>query len=181
MLTDQQWIGWTLSGTIIFLIVCIQIGWPTVRHLRLKRPFLAYFRVNGSNDPRELIVPENSDVHIQINREASVTHDEHELIIGFDGAPDERPHIVGAENKFIAQGLARTADPTTTKSHYIDDKGNYHIKEDRILVRGHTYSSGFRIKTKTPGRYPIKIMTITDSGEGKPKHALTLIVSNETA
>ena len=177
MTTDLQWVGWALSGTIIILIVGIQIVRPIVRHLRLKRPFLAYFRGGGSDKNRELTVPANSPEHIQISRLISVTHDEHDLIVGFDGEVGKRPDIVGTENKFIALGLARTADPMTRESHYIDDRGNYHIKEKRSLVCGHTYTTGYKIETKAPGRYPVKILTVTDTGEGRASKPLLLIVT----
>ena len=55
-------------------------------------------------------------------------------------------------------------------------KDNYHIKGNRQLIRGNTYSSGFVVEAGSPGRYPLNIRAIIDTGEGTPKQELVLIV-----
>ncbi len=145
----------------------------------MRTPYDAYFRIDdsGKGPPEERVKPD-STVHIQVNREIKVTHLEHELIVGFDGDSESKPRIVSVENRFVKLGRIRACSPDTTDEHYIDVKDNYHIKRDQQLVRDNTYSSGFFVEIGAPGRYPMNIRSIHDTGEGKSKQQLVLIVES---
>ncbi len=55
-------------------------------------------------------------------------------------------------------------------------KGAYHIKTNRFLSKGNTYTNGYRLKTKGPGRFPVRLCVIHDHGDGNSENKLTLIV-----
>ena len=122
MAGDYQWVGWALSGAILSIVGTMQIVLPAIRRRRMRRPFSAYFREAGFHErsakPTTLTVRAHAEAHIQINRVVKVTHTEHELIVGFEGGGEDRPELLGVENKFVARGKARSADPSTRESHY---------------------------------------------------------------
>ena len=178
--TMTEWPHWSLF--VLPSLVVVIVGWtqivrPRVRHYRMRNPFDVYFRIDDSGKgPLERRARSNLSAQLQINRVARITHLEHEFIIGFDGEQDKKPRVVGTENQFVKWGSMRSVSPDTNDDHYIDDKDNYHIRGDRQLIRGNTYSSGFVVEARAPGRYPLNIRTINDTGETKPKQELVLIV-----
>lgn len=171
--TWNQWVTWGLSGAILLIIFVRQVLEPALRAFRMRTPYTGYFRLtgNGAVRPTELRLDSNSRQHMQINRVARLSFVEHELIVGFEGDPDKRPFIIEPENKFVKKG-------SVNKEYYVDVKDNIHIVGSRHRTRTNTYADGFKIQTRSPGRYSVKIRSITDSGESQLKNSLTVIVSD---
>ena len=79
-------------------------------------------------------------------------------------------------SNFVRRGLNAERSPEDTEGHYTDYHGRYHIKERVDRTKGNTYALGFVLKTKEPGAFPVKVIAMTDDGEGNTKSQLTLRV-----
>jgi len=180
--SEHQWVTWVISGAALLVsgaglgvLIWKQVANPWVRERQMKEPYNAYFRRDDSGSgPSELNVPAHSTVQIQVNRHVTVTHTEHELIFGFEGGAKPLPQ--SWRNIFVSVGRTSAVDPKESETHSIDDKGNYHIKEDHTRVQGNDYTAGFMVQTRAPGRYPIRLVTISDAGESRPSNQLALVV-----
>lgn len=176
MTTGLQIAGLVLSALILAIIAWANLIAPWRRRHRMKTPFKAYFRTDNGAKPMELHVRANAGVIVQINREPRLHYTEHEIVLGFEGLPDERPFATAAVNLFMKRGQMKRRAPDTDERHYIDDKDAYHIRETRELTRGNCYSSGFEVQTRVPGRFPLRLLSLTDAGEGRPQQQLVLVV-----
>ena len=106
---------------------------------------------------------------------------QYEVVFGFLGNQSARPLPIKVVNTFIAQGLRREQSPDDTETHSISHKGNYHIMETRERTKPNVYAYGFLVRTREPGRYPIRFELITDCGEGKPVEPLVLVVEERSS
>ena len=176
MSAELQWLGIGISASILLIIGWVNVIKPLRRKAMMRAPFTAYFRTSDEKKLTELHVPAKASVDIQINREPRLHYTEYELALGFDGPPDKRPYASRARNLFIKRGRFKEGTPDTDDRHYIDAKDAYHIKEQRELTKGNTYTVGFAVQTRESGRYPVRLRTITDAGEGQPQKQLVLIV-----
>lgn len=130
----------------------------------------------------ELHVPPNAELSIQLRLRPLFHYSQSEFIFGFAGDDlSAKPEIESYLNTFISRGLKKKQSPETHDSHSVDYNGSYHIKETRDLVTTTTYSYGFIIKTKKPGRYPVVVIAITDCGEAIPKEPVVLVVEERHA
>jgi hypothetical protein len=163
---------------VLAIVATNQVIKPVLWRLQMRRPYRAFFRVGDGTEPTTMRVRARSEVHIQVSRVAAATHLEQLFIVGFKGDAPDVPTMKRYENRFVAVGKAKSVEPEASDSHYIDVKGNYHIKEPRTLVRGNHYSSGFVVETKGPGQFEMLIMAITELGERTPSNSLTLIVED---
>lgn len=170
------WIGVGISASILCLVVFNNHVRPWLHARKMRHPYSAWFRGAGDGKPREVTLPAHSDCHIQINRDVFVSHAEQELIAYFNGTSDQRPEFLGTQNAFMARGIKKERSPETDETEYVSDKGGYHIQRPRMVSKGNTYSTGYLLRTKAPGRYRLKIMTMTESGEGNAREDLTVIV-----
>ncbi len=170
------WIAIAISIMILALIVVNNHVRPWRHAKKMRKPFSAYFRGVGDGKPAEVVLSAHTECHIQINRDVSVSHMEHELIIYFEKPRAGTPEIIGTKNLFMARGMKKERTPETDENEYVNVMGSYHIKRDNFVSKGNTYTTGYRLKTKEPGRYPLKIMTITEAGEGTSARDLLIIV-----
>jgi hypothetical protein len=177
------WIAPTISFLALIAIIWFQWGQHVVRSYRTRRPFHADMSMAPSTPGsycRELHVPPNALVSLQLRIIPTLHYKQTDSIFGFDGPAKDRPLPVSVRNEFIKDGLTREQSPKTTSSHYIDHGDCYHIKEPLERTKPNYYNYGFIVKTTTPGRYPVILEVITDCGEAKPKERLTLIVEERT-
>lgn len=179
MQIELQIAGLALSSCILIAIIWINVVRPRLRQRQMKTPFTAYFRTGGNEKLTELHVPANRSIDIQINREPHLHYTEYELIFGFKGPLDKRPYAQTAKNLFIKRGQFKEGSPDTDDRHYIDTKDAYHITQQRKLTKGNTFTIGFTVQTREPGRYPVRLRAITEAGEGRPRKELVLIVDEK--
>jgi len=169
-----------LSVAIFVMIVWINFGRPWFRSWRMKRPFDVYFQAeprSGGARSSTLTVPAHSEVQIDFRLVPRLHHVRHEVVLAFEGDPERRPRPRSAVNTFIKEGAARIQDPKTNANHYIDYDDAYHIKSRVEHTRGNTYALGFAVETRDAGRYPVRLLVITEDGEGRARNALTLVVT----
>jgi hypothetical protein len=136
----------------------------------------------GTTFQSELHVPPNAELSIQLRLRPSFHYSQSEFIFGFKSDDlDAKPEILSYLNTFIKRGQRQSQSPETHEHHSVDYNGSYHIKESRDLVKTTTYSYGFVIKTRRPGRYPVVVIAITDCGEAVPKEPMFLNVETRPA
>jgi hypothetical protein len=166
-----------LGALTVFLIVWINWGRPWRRKRRMNRPFFASFgESDRSKWTHELQVPADSEVDVQLRIEPKLHYTQHEIVFGFEGEPGCRPEPLRTSNTFIKVGKSKYQDPREERTHYIDAKDAYHIQSTHERTAGNTYTLGFIVKTHRPGRYPVRLVVISDAGESLPKKPLVLIV-----
>jgi hypothetical protein len=78
----------------------------------MRRPFTAYF---GESDraqwTRELHVPSDSEVDIQLRLEPKLHYIQQEVVFGFEGEAGHRPEPVLTKNTFIKVGKSKYTGP----------------------------------------------------------------------
>jgi hypothetical protein len=145
----------------------------------MKRPFKVHFTTpEGTDAFWEMHWPSNSEVLVQLRIAPRFHYTQHELIFGFMGKQSTRPYPVSVVNTFIKKGLRREQSPDCDETHAIDYKDNYHIKETKEYTHPNVYTIGFLVRTREPGRYPIRMEVITDCGEGAPAQELIFIIED---
>jgi hypothetical protein len=175
------WLGAAVSGLAFLAVIWFQWGRDWVRTLRMRRPFTVHFTdPEGHNAFWEMYWPADSEVLVQLRIAPKLHYTQHELIFGFVGDQRTRPFPVSVINTFIKIGKHRTQSPKYDDGHSISHRDNYHIKETRQYTYPNVYTIGFLVRTRKPGRYPIRLEVITDCGEGKPVKELVFIVEDRS-
>ena len=174
------WLGALLSGLTLLSVLWFNIGSPLLREYRLRRPVDAFLTLypEGGHDSwtTELHVQPNSEVVVHLRFRPRLHFKSMDLIFGFVGESPIRPTLIKTRNVFVARGKQREASPDDDDRHYIDYKGNYHIKDVQERVRGTVYAQGYVIQTSKPGRFRVKLGITTDGGDGEPTEPLFIIV-----
>jgi hypothetical protein len=127
-----------------------------------------------------LHVPSDSEVDIQLRLEPKLHYIQQEVVFGFEGEAGHRPEPVLTKNTFIKVGKSKYTDPREDPNHYIDTKDAYHIQGTKERTAGNTYALGFIVKTHGPGRFPVRLLVMSDSGESAPCKPLVLVVDRST-
>jgi hypothetical protein len=185
--TIQTW-PWPIVSAFfgalaVSLIWYTQIGRPWRRRRKLKRPFNAHFLITSvgrfplnyvQQDDREhfvkeLVVPPNSTIPIQIVLEPRLSFLEREIYFGCnEGLVDEqKPCAVEWFVPFVREGVRRSGKPDDAHpGHYTDYNGFYHVRQD-VLYTKDARVIGFKLVTKATGIYPAQIFTVTDDVRGR--------------
>jgi hypothetical protein len=176
-------IGAFLAGGSLLLIGYTQIIRPRLRRHKLKRPFEAYFLITSldrfpldyvlqddhEHYVKELVVPPNSEIPIQIVLEPRVSFMQHELFFGCDEhlVSREKPCAIEYFVPFVVEGVRGRGKPDADHpGHYIDYNGFYHVRENYLYTKD-TRVIGFKLITKSVGTYPAQVFTLTDDVKGK--------------
>jgi hypothetical protein len=147
----------------------------------MRRPFHVHFTTaEGTSNFHELHWPPNSEALVQTRMAPRLHYRQHEIVFGFIGDKSTRPLPLSVVNTFIARGKRRTQSPEDDEAHAVDHNDNYHVKETRECTRPNVYTLGFRVQTRQPGRYPVRLEVITECGEGKPVEELIFIVEDRS-
>ena len=177
----------------MLLLAYIQILRPWIRRLRLLRPFRAYFLIpareefaldyahqdNRAHFVKELIVPPNSEVSIQIVLEPRLSFLQRELYFGCNEALADKTKPAATEwfVPFVVKEVRGTGKPDASNpGHYIDYNGFYHVREDYLYTRD-TRVIEFKLATGAVGTYPAQIYAVTDDVRGKAE----LVINVEEA
>jgi len=178
------WLAPTLSAIAAILIIWFNWGRDQLRAWRMRRGIEVHLTVapegGSTNWGYELHVPPEAELSIQLRLKPRFDYQQHTVIFGFRGKPDEKPEPISYLNTFIRRGLRREQSPDTHDNQFVDYNGSYHLRDERPLVNTTHYSYGFVVRTKKPGRYPIVFIAITDCGEAVPTNELFLTVEERS-
>jgi hypothetical protein len=176
-------IGGLFGAGGFVLIGYTQIIRPHWRRWKLQRPFEAYFVITSlgryplsyvlqDDDEhlvKELVVPANSEIPIQITLVPRVSFMQRELYFGCDEhlVDKEKPRATEYFVPFVVEGVRGKGKPDANHpGHYIDSNGFYHIREDYLYTKD-TRVIGFKLVTGAAGIYPAQIYTQTDDVRGR--------------
>jgi hypothetical protein len=172
-----------LSVATLSLIVCLQIVRPWRRRRKLRRPFDAYFSIplidrvalnyvqqdDCEHYVKELVVPPNSKIPIQIVLAPKLSFLEREIYFGCgeNVVDSEKPRATESLVPFVVKGVRKSGKPDADHpGHYIDYNGFYHVRED-VLYTNDTRVIGFMLVTRATGTYPAQVYTVTDEVRGQ--------------
>jgi hypothetical protein len=172
-----------LAGGSLLVAGHTQIVRPRLRRRKLKQPFRAYFLVTSlerfpldyvlqddrEHYVKELVVPPNSEIPIQIVLEPRVSFLQRELYFGCDEhlVDKEKPRATEYFVPFVIEGVRGRGKPDADHpGHYIDYNGFYHVREDYLYTKD-TRVIGFKLRTGATGTYPAQIYTQTDDVRGR--------------
>jgi hypothetical protein len=129
----------------------------------------------------DLVLPSHtSDLFLHILLEARTSFYRSSVEFSFEGDRNAKPILLYWFHPFVARGRQEKHpdldhiyyDP----NHFVDYHLNYHITDQTDIPRGDTVTYGFKINTRDPGKYELKIETAAD-GIASPAF-LTLYVQD---
>ena len=107
---------------------------------------------------KSIILPANSKVVIDFVLDWTKQISFSEVQFGFEGALDDKPHVLKYTNNYIRFGRKREVDPTTDDTDdYVDINYTYHVVKTKTSSPGLVQSFGFTVRTNAPGTYKLKI------------------------
>ena len=176
-------IGAFLAAGSLLLIGHTQIVRPWLRRRKLKRPFRAHFLITPPNRfplkyvlqdddehyVKELVVPPNSEIPIQIVLEPRLSFMQHEIYFGCDEslADEKKPRATEYFVPFVREGVRGHGKPDAAHpGHYTDYNGFYHVRENFLYTKD-CRVIGFKLQTGATGIYPAQIYTVTEDVRGK--------------
>lgn len=186
-------IGALTASAVLLVTLWVNFVRPVLRHRRLRCPVDAYFHIreldhgpvsyalqdDQAHSVRELVLPSNSVVDIEIAYVPKINFHVEETVFGIDGDEASKPLPLERHTKFIAAGKGKSHwSPGVDDSELIDYKGNYHFKP-RTPKRsiGSCYTTGFKVKTQQAGTYNVWLGFLTDEFDGNVK--LKIIVEDK--
>jgi|SRR5262245_57001392 len=186
--TVAAWPHWAIisafcSGLALAVLIYVQILRPRIRRLRLKRPVKAYFIITSRDRfelayveqddrqhlVRELVVPANSEITVQILLIPKLTFLQREIYFGCDESLNskEKPYATEWFNPFVLKGVRRSGKPDADHpGHYTDYNGFYHAREDHLYTTDHR-AIGFKLVTGAVGIYHAQVYLVTDEVRGR--------------
>jgi hypothetical protein len=175
--------GEKLLGIIVSIVIIVSLGaylvrefiCPWIRRIRLRSPVKALFVITSidryelkyaiqdeeEHFTRELVLPAHTKdllLHLILTAKLGFTQSHFEL--SFAANKDTKPLIQYYFHPFIKIGppaTPRERKPGEVPGHYIDYHDNYHIDEIRHKAMGQTTTYAFKISTRDPGLYKLKI------------------------
>lgn len=171
------------SAAALWLLLHVQVVRPWCRRRKLSRPFRAYFLIPSlrhfplnyvlqderAHFVKELVVPPNSEISIQIVLEPRLSFMQHELYFGCDESlmDENKPRATEWFVPFVREGVRRSGKPDAQHpGHYTDYNGFYHVRENFLYTRD-TRVIGFKLLTGASGTYSAQIYTVTDDVRGR--------------
>jgi len=118
--------------------------------------------------PDELVLPSCSEVDVVVWMNPKLDFEGEEIQLGCEGEPQNKPEPLYYFNYFISEGKAKEVHPSEDASHYRDIGGMYHIRRSIRLLKGTKVVTGIRLRTKTKGVFPFRILLMTTEGASNP-------------
>ncbi len=112
---------------------------------------------NDEHRLKEIILPPNSEVTVDITLECLQTFSFTKISIGCIGPLKVKPHAVKYFNRFIESGDGKEIVPGAGNTHYIDKHRYYHVRGQRVCSVGTFIALAFTIKTGAPGLFPVRM------------------------
>ena len=110
---------------------------------------------------KELVVPPNSEIPIQIVLEPRLSFMQHEIYFGCDEslADEKKPRATEYFVPFVREGVRGHGKPDAAHpGHYTDYNGFYHVRENFLYTKD-CRVIGFKLQTGATGIYPAQIYT----------------------
>lgn len=177
---------WAILGAVVGCLILLITGCdvflrPIWHRYRLKNGFFCSFSIpstqlrtldyviqdDDAHQTKELIIPSNSEVEIEILFWCPAKTILSEFYFGClqdKGTPDElerKPRAVAYTNRFMERGAVEET-PETNRNRYTDQHKYYHVRREWPLVKNEVYSIGFKLKTIKSGDYRADIHFTTD-------------------
>jgi hypothetical protein len=184
-LSDSKVDHYLLVVSTVFVILttvayCLrEFIYPFYRRWRLKEPARAYFIITSKDrfnlqyavqDEREhrlkiLVLPSHThDLLLHLVLEAKLDYVQSHLEFVFEGE-GAKPLFNYWYHPFVKTGTS-TKKPGEDPGHYIDYHDNYHIDAVSQIVKGQWRTSAFKITTRDPGIYYLKVCIPADGVDG---------------
>jgi hypothetical protein len=182
MNTDHAWVvaAALFAGATFVAYLLKEIAPSLYRHFRIKNPCKVCFVITsfdrGTVDyviqddkehfTRELIVPTNHDVYVQILFKAKIAFMQHQLTLVFENPhhATEPPLVDHYKLQFVRIGESEKF-PKADVGHWIDHHDTYHITEERPRAKHQYFTYGFIVKTRDAGNFPMSIGLGFDGSE----------------
>lgn len=188
--------GWQTAGAMASVLVLGFVVWewvlyPLQRRIRLRRPCRAHFVIrelervplpyvvqdSDMHQVRELVLPANSCVDIEIGYFPSIHFHEVAFIFACEGKEGDRPFAKERFTRFVKVGKSRWV-PGTDATDTVDVHNYYHVSRDAPRNIGTHFVTGFRLQTLGAGIYSVTLTFLTDEVEGVSKR-LTIRVEDK--
>jgi hypothetical protein len=199
LMTDHRLIF--LSAVFAFLaLVCYaakEFVYPLIhRSLLRNRPVDVFFNITSrdrfvlgyaaqdmlEHQTVELAVPAHTnDLYLQLLLNVRTSFFQTSFELDFSGTLTEKPLIKHWFLPFVEIGRGEKHPgpdhPQYDQNHYVDHHKNYHIVDSAVRPKGSKITYGFKIETRSPGRYQASIVLVADGVESTSS-SLTLFVES---
>jgi hypothetical protein len=171
---------WAIAGAVAAIVVLGITGYdifvrPIWRRFRLRNPCEVHFAIrplqqatldyifqdDQGHRVKELVVPANQLVEIEIGYEPKIAFYEAELIFGCDGDDATKPFATECINRLIAVGKSHWI-PGEDEGHWRDRHKCYHVLRNKPRAVGTHIAVGFMLQTGAPGTYPANVSFLTN-------------------
>jgi hypothetical protein len=182
---DHVWIvaAALLAGASLVAYILRELVPPASRYFRAKRPLRVHFLAPSIDKVpedssreidylildekehylKELVVPSNRELYIQIMLQAKLAFNQHQIAVRFEN-PDglKQPPLVDHYKLHFVRLGEREKFPGRDVGHWLDYHDVYHITEERPRTSGQEFTYGFIIKTREPGIFPFVVSILFD-------------------
>jgi hypothetical protein len=179
MVSQGTWsaIG-ALAGTCgLLILIATQVIKPLFRYWRIRAPCEVHFTIlplhqvrldhvlqdDAAHHVKELVVPANSIIEIEIESVAKTTFHDDSWTFGCDGADDAKPYAIERFDRLIDIGK-RNWIPGKDEGYSLDRHKYLRIPTDRTRSKGARLQLGLKLQTRAEGVYPANLFFFTDEG-----------------
>jgi hypothetical protein len=118
---------------------------------------------DAAHHVKELVVPANSIIEIEIESVAKTTFHDDSWTFGCDGADDAKPYAIERFDRLIDIGK-RNWIPGKDEGYSLDRHKYLRIPTDRTRSKGARLQLGLKLQTRAEGVYPANLFFFTDEG-----------------
>jgi hypothetical protein len=167
-----------IAGAALAGFLWVNFGRPWKRQRALKSPCMVHFVLRPEypahnyvlhdterHHVMQLALAPNSEYEIEVGFFAKVSYKETEIVFGCEGA-GEPPYAVEWIDSFSDSGEVKRYRPGEHEGHSLDIHKFYHRRAPRVRNRSTHFVNGFRLLTRTPGRYRACFGFLTEEDEG---------------
>jgi hypothetical protein len=153
---------------------------PLIRSIRLRHPIKARFVITSADrynigyapqdefehEVKTLVLPSfTHNLFVHLLWTVKLSFKQYHLEISLGGERTKKPIINHYFHPFFKMGDA-TRIPGEYPGHYIDYHDNYHVDVVRDYAKGQFVTAGFKVTTRDPGTYTLKIGIAADGVDG---------------
>jgi hypothetical protein len=184
-------IGAVAGSLGLLILIWAQIIKPLYRLWRMSAPCEVHFTIlplsqvrldyvlqdDRGHHVKELVVPANSIVEVEIEIVPKTTFHEDNISFGCEGSDDVKPYVLERFDRLIEPGKGKCNWIPGKDDGYSLDRHKYiQIRTNKTRSRGSRLPLGFKLQTRAVGIYPANLFFFTD--EGTPAANLTIRVED---
>jgi hypothetical protein len=183
----QVWIGPVIAGLALAAFSWVHWARPWLRERRLRHPCTAHFIIRPAgmrdlgyviqdddrHDVRQLVLPSNSTVEIDIGIRQLFAIKPHSIVFGCDGDAASTPYATAYLIRYDGNAEFQ---PGADAGHTVDMHKYYHRPAPKPLNAGSHFNMSYRLVTRGPGLYKTKIFFLTD--EFQASATLSILVED---